>query len=95
MATAAKARAGMPRRTARGARDAGSRPSPQTTGAALAQVQIVLVAFEWFVLTTWPQRRAQPDPGASTEHPDLHRRLMMPPIPHSGRRAYIDQASHH
>jgi len=39
----------------------------------LAEVRIVLVAFGWFFLTTWLQRRALPHPGAGPEFPGLLR----------------------
>jgi hypothetical protein len=41
------------------ARDLAARSSPHARGVALAEMQIVLAAFGWFVPTTWLQRQPQ------------------------------------
>ena len=52
---------------------AGARRPGWRRGTALAEVLIVVVAFGWFFLTAWLQRRTLPGPGNDTEHLGLLR----------------------
>ena len=52
---------------------AGARRPGWRRGTVLAEVLIVVVAFGWFFLTAWLQRRALPSPGAGTGYPGLLR----------------------
>src|SRR5262249_9083487 len=64
---------------------AGVRRPDWRRGTVLAEVVIVLVAFGWFFLTTWLQRRALPGPVLAPDSPACSACLMidleMPPTP--------------
>jgi hypothetical protein len=68
---------------------AGVRRPGWRRGTVLAEVLIVLVAFGWFFLTTWLQRRALPPirvpaPNSQVCSACLMIDIEMPPIPNGG-----------